>query len=161
MTASFRPPRDRDSERPRALPHVELPALTVAMAVAPTVYTRNRMFAFFKDPEVRRARARAAQIRGIVRQLAGASGAVEDCTFTRGRGVEDAATVCLSYRIARIHLERHVELTELESACLLYLATKAGISGLVAGPAERALLDAALRRLAVGLELGTLESASR
>ena len=50
-----------------AHPHelVDEGALTVAMAIAPGVYARNRMFAFYKHPGVARARARAATLRGM------------------------------------------------------------------------------------------------
>ena len=46
-------------------------ALVVAMALVPGMYARNKLFTLHREPEVRRARARAAMIRGVVRQLAG------------------------------------------------------------------------------------------
>ena len=64
------------------MPAIDLEALTLAMALAPGVYARNRHFALFKQhPEVARARARAAVLRGLVRQLSGAHGklACESC----------------------------------------------------------------------------------
>jgi hypothetical protein len=154
MTASHRPPRDVPP-RDVSVPHIELGALTVVMAIAPTVYTRNRMFSFFAAPEVRRARARAAQLRGIVRQLSGASGEVVAPRLVRrsGKGAS------LTYRVARLHLDRTVELTELETACLVYLAARAKVAGFGPSAEDRAALDAALRRLAAGLDLEAFEGA--
>jgi hypothetical protein len=123
------------------------------MAVAPGVYARNRLFSFFTDPEVRRAKARGAILRGVVRQLAGANGEVDHVVFSRSSG-----RVLLRYRIARVKLERFVEMTELEGACVAYLASRAGVPGMHATEGDRALLDAALKRLANGLELATLEA---
>jgi hypothetical protein len=144
---------------PARLP-VDADALTVAMAVAPGVYARNRMFTLFTDPEVRRAKARGGILRGVVRQLSGAQGQVDRVTFSRGPGVSpDGKVRCiLRYRIARMKLERFVEMTELEAACVVYLASRAGLSGMHATEGDRALLDGALKRLANGLELAALEA---
>jgi hypothetical protein len=125
---------------------VDEAALMVAMAIAPGVYARNRMFAFYKHAGVARARARAATLRGLVRQLRGNKGEITDFAFQRAHGQ------CLvRYRIARIRLERHVELTELEAACFAYLAERAGVTAVDAHPADRAAVEAALRRLAIDL----------
>lgn len=117
-------------------------ALTVAMAIAPGVYARNRMFAFYKHPVVLQARARAATLRGVVRQL---SSQPIDVTLTRGQ------RCTLRYRVESLRFERHVELTELEAACFVYLATRAGVRGVDVTPEDRALLDSALKRLALDL----------
>src|SRR5579862_7877189 len=117
-------------------------ALTVAMSLVPGMYARNRLFSLYREPEVRRAKARAAILRGAVRQLAGAHGDVEGIAFVRHGEV-----TLLRYRIPRMHLERCLELSECERACLLFLAGRAGIHGLRATPEDRAHLDAALRRL--------------
>jgi hypothetical protein len=132
---------------PRALP--DEGSLTVAMAVAPNVYARNRMFAFYKEPAVQRARTRAATIRGAVRQLASERRGATNVTLCR---TEDGGAV-LRYRIESMKLERTIELTPVEAACIAYLATKAGVPGLAATEEERALLDRSLQRLALGLEL--------
>src|SRR5271155_967428 len=91
-------------------------ALTVAMALVPGMYTRNKMFALHREPEVRRAKARAAMIRGIVRQLAGAHGEVEGFALARHGDV-----VLLRYRVPQVHFERRVEVTETERACIVFL----------------------------------------
>ncbi len=124
-------------------------ALTTAMAVAPGVYARNRMFAFFKDPTVRRARDRAALLRGVVRQLSGSHGDAEVLGFERS-----SARNLLRYRVPAIRLERAVELDAQEAACLTYLLARAGSSLLGAADSEsavadRAAVETALRRLSV------------
>lgn len=132
---------------PRAL--LDEGALTVAMAVAPNVYARNRMFAFYKEPAVKRARARAATIRGAVRQLGSARLDASCVTLTRSH----TGGAVLRYRIESMRLERTIELTRVEAACVVYLANRAGVTGLVAAHDDRALLDHALEKLAMGLEL--------
>jgi len=132
---------------PLALP--DEGSLTVAMAVAPNVYARNRMFAFYNEPAVKRARTRAATIRGAVRQLA--SERLDATNVSLCRAADGNAV--LRYRIERMKLERTIELTPVEAACIAYLATKAGVAGLAATADDRALLDHALEKLALGLEL--------
>ena len=124
-------------------------ALTVAMAIAPGVYARNRMFAFYKHPGVMRARARAATLRGMVRQLRGLQGEVCDFAFQRGVGRGS-----VRYRIARLHLDRSVDLTELEAACFAYIAARAGVEAVSATADDRVLVESALKRLALDLRVG-------
>jgi hypothetical protein len=118
------------------------------MSVAPGVYARNRMFALYAEPAVRRARSRAATIRGLVRQLLVARRDVSGLVVARS-----GARTLVRFRIERLHLERRVELTEVETACFVYLASRAGVHGIHATSEDRALLDSALRRLALGLEI--------
>jgi hypothetical protein len=135
--------------------HVDREALTVAMAVVPGLYSRNRLFAFYSDPEVRRAKARAAMIRGVVRQLAGSHGEADGVQVARHG---DACVV--RYRIARVRLDRRVELTEIETACLVYLASRAGVRNMHPGPEDRAHIEAALKRLAGDARATTPEGTS-
>ena len=139
----MKPSRDR----------IDRDALTIAMAVVPGIYSRNKYFAFYSDPEVRRARARASLLRGIVRQLAGSQGEAKRIALVRG---ESGAQ--LSFAIAQVRLERKVTLSDLEASCVAYLASRAGVKELVASEEDRAKIDRALRRLATGLELGSVES---
>jgi len=132
-----RPPADRD-------------ALTVAMAVVPGFFSRNKMYALYKDPGVLRARARAALLRGVARQLAGANGETAWVSLSRACG----EGCVLHYRVPKMHLERRVEMSELEGACVAYLVARAGASVLEATEHDRALIDRALARLAAGLEIG-------
>ncbi len=138
---AFFPPHEL---RPPALLDVE--ALTVAMAVAPGVYSRNRFFELFKGSHVRHARRRASLVRGIVQHLTmlqrGHPSDVELPTFDRLKG-----GVRLRYRLPALHLERRVELSELETSCVLHLAERAGLRGLSPTRADREGLCAALRRL--------------
>ena len=55
------------------------------MTLVPGLVSRNRSFALFENPEVRRARVRAALLRGIVRQLTGTQGRVEALRRRRAR----------------------------------------------------------------------------
>src|ERR1700687_2600437 len=98
------------------------------MTVAPRVCARDRMFALYKDPDVRRAKERAAILRGVVRQLAGANGHADEVLFSRG-----ARGACmLRSRIASVRLARSLQLSSLEAACVLYLGARAGVPGLQA-----------------------------
>jgi hypothetical protein len=127
---------------------IDRDALTVAMSVAPGAYARNRMFSLHKHPEVQRARARAAIVRGLVRQLSGALGTVEGLVVERSHA---GGRALLQYRIANLHLERRVELTDVEAACVMYLAGRVGAAGLRPSAEDRALLQVALRRMTAGL----------
>jgi hypothetical protein len=146
------------SEPPHSRPDRD--ALTVAMTVVPGLYSRNKMFGFYKDPEVRAATARAATLRGIVRQLASSHSpsspppAVELDRSTTGPCV-------LTYRVERLRLVRTLDLTPLEVACVAYLVARAGSSVLRPTEHERALLDNALGRLSLGLHLAGLEVSER
>lgn len=122
--------------------HPDREALTVAMALVPTMYARNKLFTLHREPEVRRAKARAAMIRGVVKQLEGAHGEVTGLTVARHGEV-----IVLRYRVPSVRFERRVELTEIEHALLVYLAARAGVSGLSETHEDRAHLDAALMRL--------------
>ena len=110
------PPRRSTATGPRAAlvytPGDErrLEALTVAMALAPGVYARNRMFSFFASSAVQRAKSRAATLRGIVKHLPRACG----ITLEREGPLRDTADeidFVLRYRIPAVRLSRVVELS--------------------------------------------------
>jgi hypothetical protein len=130
-------------------PGLEPDALVVGMALVPGLLSRNRSFALFESQGVRRARARAALLRGIVRHLSGAAGRVEGLEV----GVAAGGMRELRYRVPGLRIERCALLSEVEYSCVAYLAGRARIDGLRAEPEDRARIDAALRRLAVGLRL--------
>lgn len=117
-------------------------ALTVAMAIAPGVYVRNRMFDFFADAAVQRARGRAAMLRGVIAQLGRAS----LVTLVN----EGEASFALRYEIAEMRLVRVVQLTRTELAVLRVLAARAGLAALPPDAADRTLVDTALARLMPG-----------
>jgi hypothetical protein len=119
-------------------------ALTVAMAIAPGVYARNQHFALHQRDEVKRAKKRAAFLRGALRHLPRA----------REVGLRlDGGVVRLHYRVPELRFERSAELTELEGACLRYLARRAGVEAFGAdeNDADRAAVEGALAHLGQGL----------
>jgi len=132
---------------------VERDALVVGMTLVPGFVSRNRSFALFEDPDVRRARTRSSVLRGIVRQLAGSLGQVE------GLAVARSIDRCeLRYRLPALRIDRRALLSELELACVRYLAGRAGVPGLCASAADRAGIEAALERLAAGLRLAQIDA---
>ena len=145
-----RTPRTR---RPEMRAGVERDALVVGMTLVPGFVSRNRSFALFEDPEVRRARRRAAVLRGIVRQLAGAHGHVEGLAVVAlGRRVRAALP-----RAGAPH--RAAGLADGAGAGLRALPGRArrALPGLHASEDDRARIDAALRRLAAGLRLSEID----
>jgi hypothetical protein len=134
---------------------VDREALVVGMTLVPSLVSRNRCFALFEDPEVRRARARAALLRGIVRQLTGAHGVVTGLYIEHAGGARE-----VRYQLDGLRIHRRALLSEAEYACVAYLAGRAGIAGLHAGDEDRARIDAALRRLAGGLRLAEIDVTS-
>jgi len=141
---SSSPPRAPcPSGRPlRELGEKQVEALTVAMVVAPGVYVRNRMFDLFTSRGARRARTRAGIVRGIVPQLARASGV----TLTgEARGIE--TTFVLRYAIPSMRLTRVVELSGAELAALRLVAERANIRSLPLGPGDREIVTRSLARL--------------
>jgi hypothetical protein len=136
-------------------PPVDCDALVVGLTLVPGLISRNKSFTLFEHPEVRRARGRSALLRGIVRQLAGAYGSVEGLEIVAG-----AAGRELRYRLPGTHAERRAVLSELEFACVSYLAGRANLQGLQATDDDRARIDAALRRLSAGLKVGGIEVSS-
>jgi len=127
--------------------HVE--ALTIAMAIAPGVYARNRMFDLFTLPGVQRAKTRAAIIRGIIPHLARATALT--VTSEGGRGGEPVCV--LRYAIPELRLTRVVELSPSELSAVRVLASRANVHALPVEANDRTLVDAALARL---LELQSL-----
>jgi hypothetical protein len=131
---------------------VEPDALLVGMTLVPGFLSRNRSFALFEDPMVRRAKRRAALLLGIVRQLAGSVGTVEGLEIVTETGTRE-----LRYRVPRLGVDRRALLSDVEYSCVAYLAGRARVAGLRAEPEDRARIDAALRRLAQGLRIPAIE----
>ena len=125
-------------------------ALTVAMALAPGVYARNRMFALFANPAVQRAKSRAATLRGVAKQLGRAS----DVTLSQEH--------VLRYEIPALSLSRIVELSRVELATLRIMADRAGLSCLPVHSDDRPNVDTALARLlSAGGDTGNLARAAQ
>lgn len=131
---------------------VDRDALVVGMTLVPGLCSRNKSFALFEDPEVRRARRRSSLLRGLVRQLAGAHGRIEELHVSHG-----GDAVELRYRVPGLSVARRSTLTPLELACVRYLGARAGVPGLHPSDEERGAIDAALRRLASGLRLTEID----
>jgi hypothetical protein len=131
---------------------VDREALVVGMTLVPGLVSRNRSFALFENPEVRRARVRAALLRGIVRQLTGTQGRVEAFGVVAATGARE-----VRYSLPGLRMQRRALLSDVEYACVAYLAGRAGVASLSADAEDRARIDAALRRLAAGLQLQGIE----
>jgi hypothetical protein len=132
---------------------VDREALVVAMTLVPRFVSRNRSFSLFENPEVRSARARAAVLRGIVRQLAGGHGRVESLDVAPRSGERE-----MRYRVPGVRLERKAVLSDVEYGCVVYLAARAGVPGVRATGDDRARIDAVLRRLGAGVSLESIVS---
>ena len=131
---------------------VDREALIVGMTLVPGLVSRNRSFALFENPDVRRARVRAALLRGIVRQLTGIQGRIESLGVVAATGARE-----LRYSVPGIRMQRRALLTDIEYACVAYLAGRAGVADLRASDDDRARIEAALRRLGEGLRLTEIE----
>jgi hypothetical protein len=81
-------------------------------------------------------------LRGLVRQLAGAEGPLDEVAIERS-----PAQLRLRYRLARLRLARTAELTPTEAACVFHLATRAGASGVAPTQGDETRLFATLRKL--------------
>jgi hypothetical protein len=147
----------RPGRRPRVLPvglrpadEARVEALAVAMALAPGVYARNRMFELFAQAGVQRAKSRAATLRGIVKHLGRACALTLERDASEGGAGRDSkgqVDFVLRYEIPLIRLTRVVELSRVELAALRMLATRAGASCLAADDEDRTLVAGALGRL--------------
>ena len=132
---------------------IDREALVVGMTLVPGLVSRNRSFALFENPDVRRARVRAALLRGIVRQLTGTQGRIEEFGDVAGTGARE-----VRYSLPGLRVQRRAVLTDVEYACVAYLAGRAGVADLSADDEDRARIEAALRRLAAGLQLAGIDA---
>lgn len=117
-------------------------ALTVAMTVAPGLYSRNLFFELHRRPEVREARRRSALLRGALRHL---ERAADPALTARGDGLFE-----LTYRLPDVDFHRRVTVSALEVACLRYLLARterAPLGEAPEGDDPRAHVEAAIARL--------------
>ncbi len=126
---------------------LDVEALTVAMTLAPGVYSRNRLFHFFDTPPARAARRRAALLRGLARHLA----TREDIELVSTEREDGGFT--LTYRIRSLRLTRTLDVTDVERAVVAHLTARAGGAAVLVSPRDRTLVEAALARLAPALAL--------
>jgi hypothetical protein len=136
QAAAFAGPFDGD-------PIQERERLVCAMTLVPSAFSRNKFFALFERPHVKHARARAANLRGVVEHLSNRNLIISDLTFERG--IERSI---LAYRIESLAFARRVEMTALETVVVSFLLQKASVPGFSVGPDERARMDATLASLA-------------
>ena len=151
---------------PRAsVDEARVEALSVAMALAPGVYARNRMFDLFANAGVQRAKSRAATLRGIVKHLGRACALTLERDASEGAAARDSkgqVAFVLRYEIPLMNLTRVVELSRVELAALRLLAARAGASTLLPDDEDRVLVETALARLLVaGGETGDLARAAQ
>jgi hypothetical protein len=127
-------------------PAIDREALLAALVIAPATYSRNRFFGLYADPEVRRVRRRASQIRSIVRHVAGANpreqGEALRVAPARGDRVE------LSYVVPALGLRRTALLDPLELSLVRFAIARGGPGELPEDDPDRSRIEAALRRLA-------------
>jgi hypothetical protein len=151
-----RRPRALESLSPADEARVE--ALTVAMALAPGVYARNRMYDLFANAGVQRAKSRAATLRGIVKHLGRAS----ELRLDRANPHARPGGFVVRYEIPALCLSRVVELTRVELATLRILAARAGATCLAPEADDRALVETSLARLLLaGGDTGNLARAAQ
>ena len=123
-------------------------ALTVAMALAPGVYSRNRMFDLFAKAGVQRAKTRAAMLRGVVKHLGRACAVTLSSQAEAGEAREPRGVdFVLRYEIPAVRLSRVVQLSRLELATLRILGERAKVACLPAEDEDRDVVNAALTRL--------------
>lgn len=120
-------------------------ALACAMAIVPGVYSRNKMFALYKRPEVRRAKSRARAMRSLGRELAGRLGEARDIELE----AKDKGYI-LRFRIPSVRMGRTADLTPAELACVVHLVGAFGGEAKWAPP-HRAILEGTLSRLPTDL----------
>ncbi len=121
-------------------------ALLVAMVIAPATYSRNRFFEMYKDPEVRRVRRRAAQLRSIVRHVTRAHPAEPAERLTLAPA-DDGRTE-LRYTVPTIGLRRVALLDPIELSLVRFAMARGRDGGLSPDDPDRACVEAALARLA-------------
>lgn len=155
-------PRRRTRELAALTPADEsrVEALTVAMALAPGVYARNRMFDLFTNAGVQRAKSRAATLRGLVKHLVRASSLTLTPASPAAEG--GAPDHVLRYEIPSLALTRTAELSRVELATLRALASRSGVTALPLEDGDRALIESALTRLLLaGGDTSDLAAAAR
>lgn len=132
-------------------------ALLVALVLAPGTFSRNRHFHLFEQAALKRARRRARELRGIVRDLTEpwrSPGTAADGARTTSpvpdqveeREVEGA--IHLEYRVLALDFRRRAVLSRLEAAAVHYALAKSGRG--VLSEDDRRQVEAALLELDPG-----------
>jgi hypothetical protein len=121
---------------------IDSDALLCALVLAPQTFSRNRFFAIYQDPALRRIRRRAARVRGILQQLLGVGRAKAELT---GEQVLEDGQVLIRFRVHDLAYDRTAALSALEAAALRYALHRAGAGPV--SPEDRELVTDALRKL--------------
>jgi hypothetical protein len=129
-------PRSRERT---ALPDAE--GLVAALVLAPATYSRNRFFELYRVHTMRRARGRAAKLRGLLRHVLLQRG----FELTEVRDHEDGSRT-LRYALPLVNARVTVHLTSFEVAVLAVAVARA--RGESPEPVALARVDSALLRLA-------------
>jgi hypothetical protein len=117
-------------------------ALLCALILAPQVFSRNRYFWLFEDPDRRRVRRRAGRVRGIARQLLGEGRSRAEIVAEQ---ILDDGQVLLRYEAAELGYSRSAALSRLEAASLRFVLHRARGDSL--DDDDRVLVESALDRL--------------
>ena len=140
-----------ESARSRRRGGFDHDALFCALVLAPQTFSRNRFFALYQEPSLRRVRRRAARVRGILSQLLGTGRAKAELI---GEQVLEDGQVLLRFRVDDLAYDRTAALTALEAAVLrygLHRAARAELSN-----DDRDLVQSALRKLGRDIEMPEL-----
>jgi hypothetical protein len=142
---------------------VDRDALLAALVLAPTTFARNRFFALFKEPWAAKARARAGQLRMIVRHLSPEVGGEREAGAEVFEVSNEGERTVLRYTVPALHLVRTAVLERLELALLRFALLRRGVGGAeppdLAGALrmtndDRALVEGALAKLSRELQMG-------
>lgn len=134
--------------RPAEPPEAE--ALLVALTLSPATYSRNRFFEMYRSPDVKHARRRAVQLRGVIAALASEAKAATTGRLLSLDASEDGGAV-LVYEVPALGMRRTMRLHELELSLLRYCVGRGRGEGapreLLADHADLERIGEALRKL--------------
>jgi hypothetical protein len=142
--------------------HVDADALLCALVLAPRTFSRNRFFSLFTQAEAKHARARAAELRAIVRHLSGHRGVR---ATVREVGADNGGFMRLRYDVPGIRLERTAILDALELALVRFalwrIAGDPAPGRLGVTKDDRSLVQRAISKLDVRLRPDTGDGVER
>lgn len=95
-------------------------ALLCALVLAPNTFARNRFFALFTEPSARKTRARAAQLRTIIRHLS--HDTPGSCLHELA--IMETGQTLLRYGVPRLKLERTSVLEKLEVSLVRFAISR-------------------------------------
>jgi hypothetical protein len=128
--------------------HVDSDALLCALVLAPRTFARNRFFSLYTQAAAKHARSRAAELRTIVRHLAGHKGVR---ATVREVGPGDGGFVVLRYGVPGIRLERTAILAALELSLVRFALWRMAQGGtpsqLGVTTDDRAIVERAISKL--------------